>query len=93
MHGRTPMEVMQQSGLLGANRLTHVPILILDQHINTLQECITPLLFASDIRAAEQKKHNGVLDMKTLYDLKTKYFFTEDAQNVLTYYPRTCSEC
>ena len=87
MHGRTPMEVMQQSGLLGANRLTHVPILILDQHINTLQECITPLLFASDIRAAEQKKHNGVLDMKTLYDLKTKYFFTEDAQNVLTYYP------
>ena len=86
MHGRTPLEVIQQSGLLGGHRLIQVPILILDHHINTLQECITPLLFSSDIRAAEQKKQQEKLDMKTLYDLKSKYFFTENAQNVLTYY-------
>ena len=89
MKGRTPLEVLQQSGLLGAHRLTHVPVLILDYHINTLQECITPLLFARDIHAAEQKKHQEKLDMKTLYDLKSKYFFTEDAQKVLTYYQWT----
>ena len=86
MHGRTPIEVIQQSGLIGAGRLVQIPVLILDRHISTLQECITPLLFASDIRAMEQKKQQKILDMKTLYDLKSKYFFTEDAQNVLTYY-------
>lgn len=87
MHGRTPMEVIQQSGLMGAGRLAKIPVLILDHHINTLQECITPLLFTSDIRKTEQKKQQTILDMKILYDLKSKYFFTEDAQKVLTYYP------
>jgi hypothetical protein len=86
MQGRTPLEVIQQSGLIGSHRLTQVPVLILDHHINILQECITPLLFTSDIRATEQKKQQTILDLKKLYDLKSKYFFTEDAQNVLTYY-------
>ena len=88
MKGRTPLEVIQQSGIMGAGRLAQIPVLILDHHINTLQECITPLLFTSDIRATEQKKQQTILDMKTLYDLKSKYFFTEDAQNVLTYYQK-----
>lgn len=87
MHGRTPMEVIQQSGLIGGMRLQSVPILILDHQINTLQECITPLLFTSNIREQEQKQQGKQLDMKTLYDLQSKYFFTENAQNVLTYYP------
>ncbi len=86
MQGRTPLEVIQQSGLLGASRLTKIPVLILDQHIRTLQECVTPLLLAGDILEKQQKKQQEVLDMKTLYDLKSKYFFTENAQNVLTYY-------
>jgi putative transposase len=86
MNGRTPIEVIQQSGLMGAGRLEQIPVLILDHHLNTLQECITPLLFTSDIRTTEQKKQQKILDMKTLYDLKSKYFFTEDAQKVLIYY-------
>lgn len=66
-------------------RLQSVPVLILDHHINTLQECITPLLFAHDIREAEYKKQQKYLDMKVLYDLRSKYFFTDSAQKVLTY--------
>lgn len=86
MGGRTPMEVIRQSGLMGGMRLQSVPVLILDHHINTLQECITPLLFAHDIRETEKKKQQKHLDMKELYDLKSKYFFTDSAQKVLTYY-------
>lgn len=89
MRGRTPMEVIQQSGLIGGMRLQSVPVLLLDHHINTLQECITPLLFTSDIRETEYKKQKTHLDMKELYDLKSKYFFTNSAQNVLTYYHAT----
>lgn len=86
MDGRTPLEVVKQSGLFGADCLTQIPILILDRHIKTLQQCVEPLLFTAEIRATEEKKQQNILDMKTLYDLKSKYFFTEDAQNVLTYY-------
>lgn len=85
MNGRTPLEVLLQTKLIGAMMLDRIPVLILDKHIYTLQECVTPLLFAGDI-AREEEKTKFPVDQKKLYDLKTKYLFTHDAQNVLTYY-------
>lgn len=90
MNGRTPLEVLQGAGFIGTDRLTTIPVLILDHHIKTLQQCVEPLLFAGEIREKEKEKKIKILDMKTLYDLKNKYFFTENAQNVLTYYPILC---
>jgi hypothetical protein len=86
MEGRTPLEVLRQSGLICPDRLIQFPVLILDHHISTLQLCVEPLLFTSEIQELQKKKTRIILDKKILYDLKSKYFFTENAQNVLTYY-------
>lgn len=65
MKGRTPLEVFLDSKLIGSMMLDRIPVLILDHHIYTLQECVTPLLFAGDI-AREEEKTKQPLDQKTL---------------------------
>jgi hypothetical protein len=87
MNDRTPFEVLQQSGILGAEQLMSFPVLLLDRQIDTLRRCTEPLLFKDDIRQTEAKRHQTPLDPKTLLDLSSKYdFFTTRAQKVLTYY-------
>lgn len=87
MHDRTPFEVLHDSELLGINQFMKFPILILDRHIKALRKCTDPLLFTYEVKLAEMKRKQSVLDQKVLLDIASRYsFFNKNAQNVLTYY-------
>jgi hypothetical protein len=91
MKGRTPFEVLKDSGVIGCQHILAFPVLLLDREIEKLRKCTEPLLFAQEVRRAEQKNQHRVLDPKTLINISSKYdFFNSRAQNVLTYYPKAC---
>lgn len=86
MQNRTPLQVVQDSGLTGGNRLESFPLLILDEVIDPLRNCIQPLLFEQFAKANPEVIAKAQTDEKTKRNLEINFPFLFNAQNVLTYY-------
>lgn len=82
MHERTPLEVLENSGVSGAKRLLTFPTMILEDNIEAIRKHTDYLLLNAELHEHENP------NQFTLDDIKGKYAFFNNsiAQNVLTYY-------
>jgi len=88
MNGRTPLRVIKDSGIIGAERLLDFPVLIMEKNINDLRACTQTVELAAEKDRYFKKFGSYKMDQKTFCDLKTRLnFLDQSAQNVLTYYP------
>ena len=89
MNGRTPLRVIKDSGIIGAERLLDFPVLIMEKNINDLRACTQTVELAAEKDRYFKKFGSYKMDQKTFCDLKTRLnFLDQSAQNVLTYYHR-----
>lgn len=87
MFNRTPYEALKDTGLPNPERLLTFPVMILEDHIETIRKTTEFLMFQTEVFRAQQKK-NRELSQKQLIDISLKYsFFDSSAQKVLTKYP------
>jgi len=87
MFNRTPYEALKDTGLPNPERLITFPIMILEQHINTIRKTVDFLLFKDELSKTQQKSEK-LLSPKQFIDISLKYsFFDIFAQKVLTNYP------
>jgi len=86
MDGRTPYEVVQATGLTGANALLRFPTLILDSAIDHLRTCTRPIEFAAYATAHPEIINKAKTCLKTRRNIEDRFYVPTDAQNVLTYY-------
>lgn len=88
MDDRTPWEMLKKSGLLGTEKLMQFPTLILEDIIDQLRRCTSPLEFESFVREHPAVIKKALTCQKIQRDLENRFFLPTDAQNVLTYYLR-----
>lgn len=86
MHDKTPFEIIQQSGILGAKKLMQFPVLILDEVIDQLRQCNNPIEFESFAKTNPAVMKKALSCQKTQRDIENRFFLPTNAQNVLTYY-------
>ena len=85
MNGKTPLEVLIDSGLTNAYKLLNFPTMILEDSINDLSNITSVVEFKSYLQ--RYYKSDDKLDPKKIQNLKFKFpFLSESAQNVLTPY-------
>ena len=86
MNDRTPLEVLEHSGLIRPEKLMEFPIMILDDEIDVIRKTTDCLLYQ-----AEMDDLGGDVSQKTKIDVALKYDFfdNEIVQNVLASYPRS----
>ena len=87
MKGRTPAQVLIDSGMLGVKELLKFPVIVLEDEIKPLRQSTDYLILKSEVNKYREAK-GCFPDQKKSVDLKTKYSFFDDsiAQNVLTQY-------
>ena len=83
MNDRTPLEVLEHSGLIRPEKLMEFPIMILDDEIDVIRKTTDCLLYQ-----AEMDDLGGDVSQKTKIDVALKYDFfdNEIVQNVLASY-------
>ena len=86
MDGRTPYEVVQATGLTGADALLRFPTLILDSAIDHLRTCTRPIEFAAYATAHPDVMKQAQTNQKVRRDIEERFYLPVNAQNVLTYY-------
>ncbi len=86
MKKRTPEEVLKQSGLTGVDQLLKFPILILEDVIVQLRKCNSIVEFESFARQNPTLVQKSQSCQKTKRIIEDRFYFSFDAQNVLTYY-------
>ena len=88
MHGRTPIEVIRDSKVIGVNRLFTFPILILEDHIQSLREATDLFIYQQELNNLPEKYPDApshIISLKDKFELQPSYFFLKDfAQKVLT---------
>lgn len=87
MFNRTPYEALRDTKLPNPEKLINFPVMILEDHIETLRKTTEFLLFKSELKQAQQKS-NEKLSLKQTIDTSIKYsFFEPSAQKVLSHLP------
>lgn len=86
MHDKTPFEMIRQSGIVGAEKLMQFPLLILDDAIDQLRRCTSPIEIESFTKTNPGIMQKALSCQKTRRDIENRFFLPTDAQNVLTYY-------
>ena len=86
MNNRTPFEVLKQSGLVGAEKLLNFPVLILEEVIEALRQCMLPIEFEAYAKAHPELIQKSQTDQKIQRDIENRFLLSTNAQNVLTYY-------
>ena len=86
MYDKTPFEIVKRSGILGTENLIKFPVLILDEIIDQLRRCNSPVEFESFARMHPANIKETLSCQKTQRDIENRFCLTTDAQNVLTYY-------
>lgn len=89
MYDRTPLEVLQDSGLVAPHRLLSYPTMILEDDIHILSDITNTLELKSHLK--DKLNPNEEISQKILANLKLRfstlqYFLPINAQNVLTPY-------
>ena len=82
MADRTPLEVLQDSGVQGAKRLLTFPTMILEDNIETIRKHTDYLLLDAEIDQLSTPSQFYLDEIKGKYE----FFNDKIAQNVLTYY-------
>ena len=86
MKDRTPLEVLQDSKVIGAHRLLNYPTLILEKSINMLSDVVSMVEVKAELDFFYSKYKNKQ-DKKTIRDLLIRApFLSKNVQNVLTPY-------
>lgn len=93
MEKRTPLGVLCDSKVFGAEKLLEFPVMIIEDNIELLREHTDWLLFLHEVEnVLGEGQSPKEIDPKEMFDLKNQFEFfngfwaNEDAQNVLTYY-------
>lgn len=88
MDRKTPLEVIENAGVLGADRLLDFPVLLLEKNIGPLRRCTQIVELEAERQAYFAQSGSFKMDPKEWADLKSRLPFLDlGAQNVLTYYP------
>lgn len=86
MNNRTPLEVLKQSGIVGTEKLLNFPVLILEDVIDAIRQCMLPIEFEAYARIHSEQIQKSQTDQKIQRDIENKFSLSTNAQNVLTYY-------
>lgn len=86
MKDRTPLEVLQDTGLTGTHKLLNYPTLILEKSVRTISSVVSTVDLQEEL-TRNRLKYSTDLDQKVWRDLLVRFpFLSENAQNVLTPY-------
>ena len=86
MDNRTPFEMLKQSGLVGIEKLLNFPVLFLEDVIDALRRCNTPVMFESFAKEHPSVIQKSLTCQKTQRDVENRFCLPDNAQKVLTYY-------
>ena len=87
MDNRTPFEMLKRSGLVGIEKLLNFPVLFLEDVIEALRRCNTPVMLESFAMEHPSVMQKSLTCQKTQRDIENRFCLQDNAQNVLTYYP------
>ncbi|MBD3329409.1 hypothetical protein GF357_02850 [Candidatus Dojkabacteria bacterium] len=88
MNGRTPLEVLGDTGLTGVKRLMNYPTMILEENIRVLSDVMSVIELDRLVQDYFTTNSEALrIDEKSMRDFMVKVpFLSENAQNVLTPY-------